>query len=96
VLDVEPCARALVQVVGVRDDLIFGPRSGNGSAVITADGSVLWDDAAQGHDGQVVEALMHSASLARRYETAVSCRGAVHVPTAITVNDPRVCSPHSL
>lgn len=51
---------------GVRSDLIFGPRAGDGVALITADGSVFWDADKAGKTGQEVEALMHSAVLEKR------------------------------
>lgn len=56
----------LTTVCGVRDDLIFGPRTGEGRAVLTADGKVLWDDAGKGQAGTSVEALLHSGTLGRR------------------------------
>ena len=54
------------QKCGVRSDLIFGPRAGDGVALITADGSVFWDADKAGKTGQEVEALMHSAVLEKR------------------------------
>ncbi len=59
-------ALASLQKCGVRDDLIFGPRAGDGIALLTADNEVLWDDAKTGKTGRTVEALMHSATLAKR------------------------------
>eukprot|EP00050_Salpingoeca_kvevrii_P021872 m.116934 g.116934 ORF g.116934 m.116934 type:complete len:418 (-) comp9513_c0_seq1:376-1629(-) len=56
----------LIEVLGIKDALIFGPRSGEGRGVLTSDGTIYWDDEAQGKDGIPVEALMHTASLGRR------------------------------
>ncbi len=61
-LDVDACE----QKSGVRSDLIFGPRAGDGVALITAEGAVLWDADKAGKTGQEVEALMHSAVLEKR------------------------------
>ncbi len=47
--------------------MIFGPRAGDGVALITAEGTVLWDADKAGKTGTAVEALMHSATLAKRY-----------------------------
>ena len=55
----------------MRSDLIFGPRAGDGVALITSDGTVLWDDDKKGKKGTEVEALMHSATLAKRCVLAV-------------------------
>jgi len=51
---------------GVNMDLVFGPRSGSGRGVLTADGKVFFDSDADGKDGVKLEALMHSATLGRR------------------------------
>ena len=56
---------------GVNIDLVFGPRSGSGHAVLTATGTVLYDADAKNSDGAWkggvrLEALMHSATLGRR------------------------------
>eukprot|EP00045_Choanoeca_perplexa_P007467 m.68100 g.68100 ORF g.68100 m.68100 type:complete len:410 (+) comp14096_c0_seq2:162-1391(+) len=56
----------LIKVLGVRDDLIFGPRAGDGVATLTSDGQVFFDEDREGKQGQEVEALMHSATLAKR------------------------------
>eukprot|EP01147_Barroeca_monosierra_P007283 gene7283-7668_t len=55
----------LIEVVGIIDALIFGPRAGDGIATILDDGQITYDDPSQ-HDGIRVEALMHSATLAKR------------------------------
>lgn len=55
----------LIQRFGIRDDLIFGPRSGDGSALLLANGDVVFEDK-QNKSGQRVEALLHSATLERR------------------------------
>ena len=51
---------------GIRNALIFGPRTGSGQCLLTNDGSVLYDDDAKGQMGVQLEALMHSATLGRR------------------------------
>jgi hypothetical protein len=65
----------LLEVVGVRDDLVFGPRDGDGWATLSlASGAVAYTGAAAGaantntntNDSLRLEALMHSATLARR------------------------------
>ncbi len=62
----------LRDVVGVRDDLIFGPRDGDGRGLLV-DGKVFFDPAAaaalsSGSSTAAIpiEALLHSATLARR------------------------------
>eukprot|EP00730_Choanoeca_flexa_P001379 TRINITY_DN10609_c0_g1_i4.p1 TRINITY_DN10609_c0_g1~~TRINITY_DN10609_c0_g1_i4.p1 ORF type:complete len:410 (+),score=65.74 TRINITY_DN10609_c0_g1_i4:165-1394(+) len=56
----------LIQVVGVREDLIFGPRAGDGVATLADDGKVYFDAEREGKTGPEIEALMHSATLAKR------------------------------
>ncbi|EGD79625.1 hypothetical protein PTSG_10473 [Salpingoeca rosetta] len=56
----------LIEVVGIREDLIFGPRAGDGVATLTADGDVFYDEDREGKTGVELEALMHSATLAKR------------------------------
>ena len=60
----------LSHVSGVRDDLIFGPRSGNGyGVVLTADDSVVWDADAEGQVRQL----------------APRCGGDMPAPSGLTV-----------
>jgi len=59
-------SKYLIKVANCRPDLVFGPRSGTGKGVVTADGVVLWDEEAEGKEGEEVEGLLHSATLARR------------------------------
>lgn len=51
------------QVKGVTNELVFGPRTGEGKGLLLANGTVLWDAAAAGATGTAVEALMHTAVL---------------------------------
>eukprot|EP00053_Salpingoeca_punica_P018168 m.177123 g.177123 ORF g.177123 m.177123 type:complete len:424 (-) comp17374_c1_seq1:355-1626(-) len=58
-------SKFLMNHVGVREDLVFGPRAGTGRAVLTPDNKVVFDPPNK-TAGTPVEALMHSATLARR------------------------------
>jgi predicted metal-dependent phosphoesterase TrpH len=59
-------SKYLISIEGLRADLIFGPRSGDGFGVVTADGSVFWDAEAAGKEGVHLEGLLHSGALERR------------------------------
>lgn len=56
----------LIKVCGVRSDLIFGPRAGDGVATVTAD-AAYFDGDRDGKTGVEREALMHSATLDKRH-----------------------------
>eukprot|EP00808_Paulinella_micropora_P020456 g32614.t1 len=56
----------LTNIVGVRPELVFGPRGGDGWALLATDGKVYYGEDMQGKEGDKVEALLHSATLARR------------------------------
>lgn len=58
-------SKFLAKQRGIRMDLIFGPRSGDGMAIVTADNAYYGDDKA-GKSGDERAALMHSATLAKQ------------------------------
>ena len=59
-------SKYLREVVGIRSDLIFGPRAGDGYGIVTNDNEVFWDDDATDKEGIQVEGLLHSGNLERR------------------------------
>eukprot|EP00501_MAST-03F_sp_TOSAG23-6_P002088 GSMAST32.ASY1.ANO1.2181.1 assembled CDS len=59
----------LVEVLKVREDVIFGPRHGSGWGIIDTNGSILWnneDDTNKFSSGFAFEALLSSGTLQRR------------------------------
>ncbi len=46
---------------GVDERLIFGPRAGDGVALLASDNQVYFDEARTGQKGVELEALLHSA-----------------------------------
>lgn len=58
----------LIHVVGINDKLIFGPRSGNGMALITMKKEIIFEpeDPIRYPSAKSIEALMHSYTLEKK------------------------------